>query len=224
MRKISKPIGFTVQANPNDGEKGKAGKTFYHVRQAKGTALTSKELCAKIVNSTTITDSDYDGFIAALKSFIPDVLNDGHDLHIEGLGTFFLKMRIAKKKDKDGKWYTPKFEKAEDITARNVTVTGIGFKPDKELNESVTKVEHTFCNIKEASHSAKVTRSRWLKGLHELIEEQGFFTLRDIIYKFHVTPYMANKMLTELINEEFPKYHRKKVGATWIYKKTGEAI
>ncbi len=224
MKKTVNPLGFTVQANPNDGEKGKAGKTFFHVRQAKGTALTSSELREKIVNATTFTDGDYEGFMRVLKTFIPQVLNDGHDLHIEGLGTFFLKMRIAKKKDKDGKWYTPKFEKAEDITARNVTVTGIGFKPDKELNESVTKVGHTFYNAKDRSHSAKVSRSQWLKGLHELTEEQGFFTLRDIIYKFHVTPYMANKLLNELINEEYPKYHRKMVGKTYIYKKTGEEI
>lgn len=224
MRKISNPLGFTVQANPNDGEKGKAGKTFYHVRQVKNTALTSKELCEKIVNSTTITNSDFDGFISALKDYIPEVLNDGHDLHIEGLGTFFLKLRIAKKQDQDGKWFTPKFEHPDDITARNVTVAGIGFKPDKALNDSVTKVQHTFCNVKDASHSAKVSPSRWLKGLQELIEEQGFFTLRDIIYKFHLTHYMADKMLSELVNEEDPKYHRKKVGATWIYKKTGEVI
>ena len=224
MKKSVNPIGFTVQANPNDGEKGKAGKTFYHVRQVKGTALTNSELREKIVAATTITGSDYDGFIRALKDYIPRVLNDGHDLHIEGLGTFFLKLRIAQKKDADGKRYTPKFERPEDITARNVTIAGIGFKPDKELNESVTKVEHSFCNIKDASHSAKVTRSKWLKGLNELIEEQGFFTLRDIIYKFHLTPYMANKMLVELVSEEYPKFHRKKVGATYIYKKTDESI
>ena len=224
MKKTTNPIGFTVQANPANDEQEKTGKKFFHVRQVKGTALTSHELRERISKSTSITNSDYEGFISALQNYIPMVLNDGQDLHIEGLGTFYLKLRIAQKKDKDGNWYTPKFERAEDITARNVCISGIGFTPDKAFNESVTKVEHTFHNVKNASHSAKVTRSRWLKGLQELTEEQGFFTLRDIIYKFHVTPYMANKMLTELVNEEEPKYHRKKVGHTYIYKKTGDSI
>lgn len=224
MSDLKRPIGFTVQANPNDGEKGKAGKSFYHIRQVKRSAMTSDELSEKITQDTTFTHSDYEGLITALKRYIPDTLNDGRDVHIEGLGTFYLKLRIAKKKDDDGKWFTPKFENPDDITARNVCIAGIGFKPDKAFNDSVTKVAHPFYNNKRVSHSAKVTRSRWLKGLNDLIEKQGFFTQRDVRYEFNLTAYMADKMLAELVNEDYPKYHREKVGNAYIYKKTGDRI
>lgn len=209
-------IGFYVSENPNPDKKDT--KKYYHVRQAASSAMTSDELKELIVNSTTITEADYEGFVEALKSFIPDVLKSGRSVHIEGIGTFFLKMRIAERRDEDGNLYKPRFERPDDITARDVAVTGVGFRADKQFNERATRVSG-FVRERDMESKGIANREQWLKGLEELTEQQGYFTRQDVRYKFGISKYMAGKLLDDLVSEENPKYRREMIAHGYLYRK-----
>jgi len=78
-----------------------------------------------------------------------------------------------------------------------------------------------FERVKQG-YRQEIQRGELLKGLAELCaENKGCFTRLDVEKKFGVSRYKAQKMLDDLVNEEFPKYYYIYVGRAHVYRKTG---
>ena len=54
------------------------------------------------------------------------------------------------------------------------------------------------------------------------MKEQGFVSVRDLIYDQQTTKYHARKLLEELSTGKQPKLYRVKAGRIFLYKRYGK--
>ena len=102
-------IAYDVYQTPGTEEEAPT----YHVRRVSMT-MSNRYLRDHIEENTIINAGLYELMMETLKKEIPEQLLHGRDIHIEGLGTFYLK------------------------------IEGIGFTPDKEFNDVVRKAAVHF--------------------------------------------------------------------------------
>jgi hypothetical protein len=155
---------------------------------------------------------------------IAEYLMQGNTVSIKGLGQFFLQLGVRKEKNADGHMHRKRFTSPDDINGNDVIVEGIGFKCDKEFRSQILGQVAMRRAENLAMHSREVSRAELLVGLDNYCRENGHITRSEFQRVFGVTRYMADKMLTDLVNEPYPKYHREKVGAVYVYKKYGDKI
>jgi hypothetical protein len=100
-------------------------------------------------------------------------------------------------------------------------VEGIGFRADPKWNRMVMHTNQHFERI-EQRHQANISKSQLLLYLDGKMNEQGFVTVRDLIYDMQTTKYHARKLLEELSTGSQPKLYRVKAGHTFLYKRYGK--
>ena len=215
-------INFSVYSTP---ESAISGETLYHVRQVNPHMIKREiDLANKIEANTSFKSSDVKGLIAALRDQIAEYLMQGNSVSIKGLGQFYLQLGVRKEKDANGKQHRKKFSNADDINGNDVVVEGIAFKCDKEFRSQILGRVSMRRTENLAMHSRQVSRAELLVGLDKYCRKNGHITCSEFQREFGVTRYMADKILTDLVNEPFPKYHREKVAGVYIYKKYGDKI
>lgn len=200
----------------------KPGETVqtYHVRQVLKTTIRTRQLAEHVSSYEPFSVGVFEMVMSTLKKEIAEQLLSGHDLHLEGIGRFSLRLGTKKQKGEDGRWHAKTYLNPDDLTAREVEVEGITFVPDKEMLKRLTQKPHNFTRVKVA-YKQEVSRSKLLKTLADYCQEHGSFTRTTFQYLFGVSRYRAQQMLDELVSEPFPKYYREKFGVTYVYRKTG---
>jgi predicted histone-like DNA-binding protein len=215
-------INFSVYATPDNAI---SGETLYHVRQVNSQMIKREDDLADVIErNTSFTSADVKGLITAVRDQIAEYLMQGNTVSIKGLGQFFLQLGVRKEKDADGHMHRKRFTSPDDINGNDVIVEGIGFKCDKEFRSQILGQVAMRRAENLAMHSREVSRAELLVGLDNYCRENGHITRSEFQRVFGVTRYMADKMLTDLVNEPYPKYHREKVGAVYVYKKYGDKI
>jgi len=218
MKKIN-PILYDVYATPNPD---KEGEQLYHPRIFKhGNQMNDDELKEYLQRNTRVNSSQFVGMIEALVEEIPQQLLLNKYVHIRGMGTFYLKIGIRPRTDKNGQQYIPKFSDPKSITSNDLQVEGIGFRADPKWNRIVTHSKQHFERL-EQRHQANISKSQLLLYIDNKMEEQGFVTVRDLIYDQQTTKYHARKLLEELSTGKQPKLYRIKVGRIFLYKRYGK--
>lgn len=107
----------TDNLNPED--KKKTG--LYPRVISKGT-IGTRELCKSEAKGTTYNERELDGALKLLTDGIRSYLANGHDVHIEGLGTFSTTAEA-----------TRPAQQQDDIRAESVRTKRIVFKAAREL-------------------------------------------------------------------------------------------
>ena len=218
MKKIN-PILYDVYATPNPDDER---EQLYHPRAVTyGTQMNDDELKAYLEKNTRINSSQFVGMIEALMQEIPQQLLLNKSVHIRGMGTFYLKIGVRRRKDAKGQSYTKKFTDPKAITARDLRVEGIGFRADPTWNRMVANSGQPFERA-ETRHQTSVSKSTLLKYIDKKVTEMGFVTVRNVERDQNTTSYHARKLLEDLCKGDQPKLYREKVGHTILYKRFGK--
>ena len=193
-----KTIKFGVYSNPS---KDADGKDSYHVRHETQGALNQQYIINHLEHYHHPEAQHIEAVVRKLKEMIVEMLTDNYNVHIEGLGNFYLKLGFRKRKDEKGLEVKPHFTDPAKITGNDVDVESIGFTPDEEfLNELRGKGYH-FENATgkgNVGHSAKYTKEQIIRKLDEYFQTQDCITRRQMEGIFGLTKYMAQRWLDEL--------------------------
>ena len=132
---MSKTIQFSVHRNPL---KDADGKVTFQVRHENFYTARRKDLMHHLQVHNTMNPEVMELALNVLATEIVDFLTDNKRLHLEGIGTFSLKVGFRKRPDEDGNLQKLQFTNAADITGNEVKIDGINFRPDKEFLDLMT--------------------------------------------------------------------------------------
>ena len=207
MSKKTKRFTVAYDVHPTPHTEGKP--TSYHARRIS-TIMSGRDLRNHIENISIISAGTFELVLETLKTEISEQLLSGHDVHFEGLGTFYLKVGTKHKGYTDPR----------AITARELTVEGIGFVADKAFNKRVRQESVSFERRKQWQ-SYDVDMNKMVAVLTDYCRQHGYFTIHTMMELFHLTKYKASHLANQLVNAPYPKFTRYKEGNTYIYKRVG---
>lgn len=203
MSRQKKPfcIEYDVYETPNP----RGGAATYHARRVSK-VISGELLREHIDDYTLINPGTFELVIQTLEREIPEQLLWGRDVHIKGLGTFYLKIRTKKQHITDPK----------AITASMVEVEGIGFTPDKEFNQRVLAGDYYFkrCQMR---HSRNVDLDTIAAKMAELCSGNNYFTQHQVAAFFGLSKYKANQLCNLLVEGDDAQFVRQREGSTYHY-------
>ncbi len=210
-------IKFGVHRNP---KKDAEGRETYHVRHETDFALNQKYIINQVKSYNAAEASHINSVIGVLREQIVEILTDNHNVHIEGLGNFYLKLGFRERTDENGQTIKPLFTDPSKITGNDVVVESIGFTPDEEFLKQLQKQEYHYVNATGrgmVGHSADVTKEQIIARLDQFFETHDHLLSRDMKALFGLTPYMANKWLEELCTQAPPYLRVEKISHVMFY-------
>ena len=210
-------IKFGVYSNPS---KDANGKESYHVRHETQGALNQKYIIDQLERHHRPEAPHIESVVRTLKEMIVEMLTDNYNVHIEGLGNFYLKLGFRKRQDENGQEVRPHFTDPAKITGNDIGVESIGFTPDEEFLKELRGHGYHFENATgrgNVGHSAKYTREQLVKQLDEYFQTHDFITRRLMEGVFGLTKYMAQKWLDELCTQPPVYLKTRKVGNVMMY-------
>lgn len=213
-------ILYDVFPTPNPDETH--DQLYYPRAVTYGVQMNDDELKKYLEQNTRINSSQFVGAIEALMQEIPQQLLQNKSVHIRGMGTFYLKIGVRRRKDANGHSYVQKFTDPDAITARDLCIEGIGFRADPTWNRKVSKAKQPFERAK-TRHQTPVSKSKLLLFVDKMIEEKGYVTVRDVECDKDTTKYHARKLLEQLCEGKQPKLYKELVGHSYIYKRFGKS-
>lgn len=195
------------------------GQPTCHVRPvAYGAQTTDEEMKADLQRNTRVNSSQFIGMIEVLREEIPQQLLQNKPVHIEGMGTFYLRIGVRRRRDADGRWYKPQFHRAEEITAADLCVEGIGFRADPTWNRRVQLSGQQFAKAPYAGHGVPIDAdelSAWLAGY---LSEHHHVTVREFRLAWDCTNYQARKTLESLCRGDHPRLVRQEIARAYVYR------
>lgn len=210
-------IKFGVYSNPS---KDADGKESYHVRHETQGALNEQYIIDHLERHHHPEAQHIEAVVRALKEMIVEMLTDNYNVHIEGLGNFYLKLGFRKRQDENGQEVKPHFTDPAKITGNDVAVESIGFTPDEEFLKELRTHGYHFENATgrgNVGHSAKYTREQLIKQLDEFFQTHDFITRRLMEGLFGLTKYMAQKWLDELCTQPPAYLKARKISNVMMY-------
>ncbi len=198
-------IEYEVHATPSpNGE-----ESTYHARRTS-LVMREKDFVEHITNYSIISEGLYELVMKTLMQEIPEQLLAGRDVHIKGLGTFYLKIKTKEKHIAD----------PGAITARQLEVEGIGFTPDKAFNRRV-QTANVYFERREAPASHNVNLTDVIVRMTAYCKQHHYFTERALQALFGLSKYKANQICNQLVAGEYAKFTRTRQGNVYHYHRVG---
>ena len=185
---MAKTIKFGVHRNP---KKDAEGRDTYHVRHETDFALNQEYIISQVKTYNAAEASHINPVIGVLREQIVEILTDNHNVHIEGLGNFYLKLGFRERTGENGQPVLPHFTDPSQITGNDVVAVNIGFTADEELLKQLL--------------------------LDQFFETHDRLLSRDMRGLFGLTQYMADKWLDELCTQAPPYLRFEKVANVRIF-------
>jgi hypothetical protein len=215
---MSHTIRFSVHRNP---QKDAEGNDTYQVRHETTYTAHKADLMEHVKMHQTLRPEILEMALAVLEDEIAEHLLDNKRLHLEGLGTFFLRIGLKPQLDDEGNPLRPHITNPADITGHDVCIESIGFTPDKAFLRQLTK-GIGFENINArgtVGHSANYTDEQFLARLNAYLDEHEYITCSQMRHHFGITEYMARKRIAALTDVPNPLLVGEKVGRTIIFRR-----
>lgn len=216
---MAKTILFSVHRNP---QKDKDGNITYQVRHENWHTIDTKQLIGHLQLHNNLIARMVEPVLGMLKEEIVEQLVDNYRLHLNGIGTFFLKIGFRERSDDEGNQQRPMFTDASKITGNDVEVQGIGFTPDHELLDTLAARGYSFENVqnkgKVGKSSAFTTDDIKLK-LNAYLDEHGYITRSKFCTEFGLTRYMASKHIAAILQDESLRIVETKESGIYMYKR-----
>ncbi|MBR1934209.1 MAG: hypothetical protein IJ841_11080 [Prevotella sp.] len=213
--KTGRTIHYKVHPTPL--KPGESVQT-YHVRQVLKTTKHRRELAEEIARYGLVSVSVFELVIERLRREMAYQLRNGNDLHIDGIGRFSLQLGTKKVMGDDGRWHAKTYLSPEELNAREVTIEGMTFTPDKAMLSLLKDRGVHFVRQKE-DYNQDIPRDQLLAVLDSYCQEHGSFTRQIFQMLFGVSRYRAQLMLDALVSEPSPLYLRQKFGPSYVYRK-----
>jgi hypothetical protein len=211
-------IKCSVHRNPL---KDADGNDTYQVRH-ETSATVGKEYLLKQLEHNLIRPEIMDSALSLLQRLIVEQLTDNHRLHIEGLGTFYLKLGFRKRYDEQGEELKIHFTDPTKITGNDVTIENVGFTPDKEFLKQFNAHGYHFVNATgrgNVGHSAQYTEEEMKARLDEWFKTHDVITRGNLQGYFGLTKYMAQKWLDRFCSQPNACLVGRKIGQTVVYRR-----
>ena len=198
---MTKTIRFSVHENPlKDNE----GNTTYQVRHENWQTLDTKALVDHLKNHNNMLTKMVEPVLDLMSEEIVENITDNYRLHLNGIGTFFLKIGFRERTDDEGNEKRPQFTDPAQITGDAVEVQGIGFTPDHELLNRLASVGYYFQNVQKKGSVGKSNRYELddiKQQLDAYLNEHGYITRTEFARMFGLTTYMAKAYLKNLLED-----------------------
>ncbi|NPD91977.1 hypothetical protein [Xylanibacter muris] len=214
---MARKIKFSVHRNPL---KDTEGQTTYQVRHESYYTANSTDLKEHLKQHGLLRPEVMEMTLDVLKEEIIEFLTDNKRLHINGFGTFYLKVGFKKQHDETGNEQKPHFTNPADITGHDIGIETIGFIPDKSFLNMLNDNEYGFENMTgrgRVGHSKTYKREEIIQLIDSHLDEHGVITRQDLIRKFGLTKHAAIKLLESLTSAPDAFLSTQKIGCTFIY-------
>ena len=209
-------IKYGIFPNP---QKDSEGRTTYQVRHTPDGQMNEREFLAHLDYHHTYNPTTMKASLSVLKDEIIEQLKSNHRFRIDGLGTFQMKVGLKQPVDDEGNAVKTAWTDPEQITANDVEVTGVTFRPDRSFVEELkekTSVTNPF-GRGASNKSCKYERQDVVDFIDQYLVEHQSITQRELQIGLGINGYAARKWLKELTSEEPARYVCKKQGNTWVY-------
>lgn len=216
---MSNTIKYSVHANPLKDDQG---RTTYQVRQDIRGTLNTEGLVNHLKQHHLLPNIPVEGVLEVLREEIAEHLLNNVNLHLDGLGTFYLNIGFMPEEDEEGGTHKRVVTNPKDINGNDLMVTGLGFTPDKEFIQKVTQAPVNFEHsqqLADAGHSEVYTREEITQLALELIDRYGFISRQTFQMFLHLTYHSARNWLAELTTGDNPPLLKKKEATAYIYRR-----
>jgi len=199
-------IKYDVYETPSpDG-----GTPTYHARRTSDT-IDDQDLYNRIAgHHTPIAPGTFRLVVESLKEELIHQLLDGYDVHIKGMGTFYMKIATKHKH----------IANPDDIGARELQVEGIGFRADKAFQDRVRHA-NVYFERHERRHSEAVDPAQMEAWLTDYCRQHGYFTINTLMGQFGLTKYKASRIANQMVSGDNPRFTRYKEGSSYHYRLAG---
>ena len=216
---MANTIKFSVHRNP---QKDAEGNDTYQVRQVTWGTMNKAQLLAHMKRYNTARPELVEMALTVLEGEIVEQLCGNRRLHLDGLGTFYLKLGFRRREDEEGNELKPHFTDPMKITGNDVCVEGVGFQPDKAFLDLVFSQHYSFENAQargEVGHSAVYSDEEFIGLLNAYLDRNDYVTHRRLVSDFGLTKYMATKWLSRLTTAPLLLLRGEKVGTSIVYRR-----
>lgn len=213
-------IKYGIYPNPQPDEEG---NTTYQVRHTPEATMSEKSFLAHLKYHGTYNTIMMESSLTVLKEEIIEQLKANRRFRIDGIGTFQMKVGLKMKYDEEGNPVKPHFTNPNDITANDVEVQGVSFRPDPSFVKALKSKTSTRNKYGKgaAGRNQPYTREQIVKFLDNFLKEHHSMTRRQMERELNITPYRAQKWLDTLTAEPMSHYYAKKQGNTYVYYRYG---
>ena len=212
-------IKFSVHRNPlKDSE----GRDTYQVRHENWYTMQKEELLEHLQHHGLMRPELMDSALTVLARELVEQLTDNKRVHLDGLGTFYLKVGFRPRYDEQGVEIKPHFTDPKEITGNDVQIETIGFTPDQEFLKLLNDSAYSFENLTgrgRVGHTKHYSDEDFLKKLNAYIDEHSYITRPLLISEFGLTDHMARKWLERLTTQPLALLKAEKVGNTIVFKR-----
>ena len=209
-------IKYGVYPNPLKDDEG---RVTYQVRHVPEGQMNEREFLAHLDYHNTYNSTTMKASLSVLKDEIVEQLKNNHRFRIDGLVTFQMKVGLKQQLDEEGNPVKTAYTDPNQITANDVEVIGVSFRPDRsfidELREKTSTTNPFGRGI--ANKSKKYERQEVVDFMDTYLAERGSITLRELRIGLGLNYYSAQSWLEKFVNEDPARYYRRKMGATWVY-------
>lgn len=175
---------YTLQNARGEGEE----RTYVRLQQAP--VMRQEQLLDYVQKHCSLTRGDVAAVLAELHDLFVHEFSQGHRVYLPEIGYFSMSAGLEMPEDHPDK----------KITAREVRLTGINFKPEASLMQDVQEQVH-FVRSRYSSQSTRYTSKQLLKLVRKYLDENRYITCRMMRTQFGLTQYMAQKWLDHFCEE-----------------------
>jgi len=156
----------------------KTGNNLVYYRLKRWETLDFKEFTRRVCKANSLyTPSVIQGVVLALSSELAYQIAQGHNVKIDGIGTFHAKLGLDKNKSR--KEMDDFEEGTTKLNATHLDVTGVGYRADKELVWAANR----NCDLERGGESrirkSKYTKEERIERAIDFLRRKGVMHVRD---------------------------------------------
>ena len=213
-------IRYSIHRSPI---KDADGNDTYQIRQDVSNILNEKWLTKHLKEHNHLMANYIEQALIALEEEIVHQLLDNNRLHIEGLGTFFLKLGFCEQTDENGNTVKPHITDPSSVTSDDICIEGIGFTPDKQFTRRFTSARAVhFTNVEKlgySKHSNTYTEEEVRTRLNRYLDSHELITRKHFMGLFGFKGYTADKWLKQLTTGPAPMLVRNRIGTSAVFRR-----
>lgn len=198
--------------------KDESGKYQIHPMFVKRDIIDQEKMEKHVRDHCAMNVSSFISALETLEDETLYALADGNEVRVGDMFIVKPKLGVVKHKDKEGNEWKKTYHEGDLIPANEVAVCGLEIQPTKEFLERLKRrsngCSRQYWNVKFAPKEA----DQEFADIVEICQQQGYITVKDMIRKFGVTRYHANKVLNDLCEEPAARMYATKEGPVTLYR------
>lgn len=214
-------IKFSVHRNPKNDPQA---RDTFHVRPDSFYTASRDEIVEHLQHHHHLPKVVTEPLLDELPRVIVEYLLQNKTVHMQGLGTFALRLGFRQQESDDPET-KPVFTNPADITGNDVQIDGITFRPDKEFLDLLYESGCHFENATgrgQVGHTAQYTEEEVRQHVTDYLAHHDYLTRRKLMWMLGLTDHTARKWLERLTTAPNALLLGEKIGTTFVYKLRNE--